>query len=56
MIKKRVYRIASLLVLITSVLLASYWLNIEWWKCLILYILFGWALNIDNTSKELKHD
>lgn len=45
--------IIGLTVLILGIIFTVHWTGISWWKVLVLYNLFGGALNISNSiAKE----
>ena len=45
--------VASILFGLTFVLIII-WTSYDWWKILIVLILYAWSMNLDNLSRELK--
>lgn len=39
--------ILQMFVAAIAVFLTTIWLNIEWWKPVVLFLLYGWAFNLD---------
>lgn len=48
---KKTLAIIGVVVLALAIYLTWIWVGIDWWKSLILFILYGWSLNLDNHEK-----
>jgi len=42
--------VIGIVVLLMAVLLTWLWFDVQWWKSVILFILYGWAFNMDHDS------
>lgn len=51
-----VKKIVGIISLIIAVYLTSKWFNIEYWKMIIIYFLFQFSANLDNSEKFIEKE